>query len=110
MVSAFVLAAALAAQVPTPTDDPSAFAQAYGLAVSVDRGACVYWLTDVGLSAAQLRTALREGYAPSRGLEVLTSPDIPARCVDQALAIASKQGFHPVRARPWTEKDRLALP
>jgi hypothetical protein len=110
MISAFAFAAALAAQIQTPTDGAPAYSQAYGLGVSVDRGACVYWLTDVGLSAAQLKTALREGYEPTRGLEVLTSPDVPVRCADQARTIAAKLGFTPIRARPLTEKDRLPLP
>jgi len=84
-----------------------AFAQSYGVFVSVDQKVCIYWLTDVGLSASQLKDALSDGYETSRGLEILTEKNTPARCVASAHDAALRAGFVKVRARLATAKDRM---
>ena len=92
-----------------PVAGPSApdFSRSYGVWVSVDKGECVYWLTDVGLDAQQLTDALSNNYQAKFGLEILTSRGTPRRCVAEARASASKAGFMLIRARRGTDKDRL---
>lgn len=83
------------------------FSRSYGVWVSVDKGQCIYWLTDVGLDARQLTDALGNGYQPQLSLEILTSVDTPNRCVTDAEAAAEKAGFKVIRARRGTDRDRL---
>ena len=92
-----------------PAAGPTApdFSTSYGVWVSLDKGQCMYWLTDVGLDAQQLTDALSNDYQTKLGLEILTSPGTPRRCVAEARASASRAGFTIIRARRGTDKDRL---
>ena len=98
---------ALFALRPAASSTAPDFSRSYGVWVSVDKGECVYWLTDVGLDAQQLRDALSKNYQSQLGLEILTSRSTPKRCVAEARASASKAGFTLIRARRGTDKDRL---
>lgn len=90
--------------IPTRQD---AFASSYGVFVSVYRGQCTYFLTDVGLNSSQLAEELKTAYDAARGLEILLDASTPFRCVTEARKSALRAGFKNVRARMATEKDRL---
>lgn len=91
--------------VPTgPTD----LSQGYRIWVSVDRGNCIYWLTDTGLNARQLTETLkRNGYEVGRGADILGNDVTPARCIRDATRAVRRAGFTDIHARPGTEKDRM---
>lgn len=87
------------------------FAQSYGLEVGEDHGGCLFFLTDTGLTAAEVTTKLtRDGYDISRGLEVLVTRMTPRRCGDLGRQAALKAGFKAVRVRLATSKDRWIRP
>ena len=98
---------AVSASPPTASPPAQDFSRSYGVWVSVDKGECIYWLTDVGQDAQQLTETLSENYQPQLGLEILTTRDTPKRCVKEARVAASKAGFRLIRARRGTDKDRL---
>jgi hypothetical protein len=102
-----LILAAVSASPPTPSPPAQDFSRSYGVWVSVDKGECIYWLTDVGLDAQQLTETLSENYQAQLGIEILTSRDTPKRCVTEARQAASRAGFTLIRARAGTDKDRL---
>lgn len=102
-----LLATLLTAAALMPANQAN-FSQSYGVWISVDRGRCAYWLTDVGLDAHQLTDALkRNGYEVKRGAEILTDDDTLAQCVREATRAVRRAGFTSIRARLGTEKDRM---
>ena len=82
------------------------FSHSYSVWASTDHGRCIFWLTDAGEDAKQLTESLRQGYDKAAGIEILTSDDTPPRCVSSARKAVLKAGFHHVRVRPGTERDR----
>jgi len=84
-----------------------AFRSSYGLFVSRDAGHCIYWLTDAGIDARQLRLKLAQEYDHARGLEVLTDPHTSRRCAERARRVAIAAGFRNVRIRLAEDKDRM---
>lgn len=112
MLFSFALGAFVAIQLaaePAPTAPRQS--RSYVLWVSAHQKDCTYWLTDAGMGEKQLKNALRTSYDPTYGLEVLTNPDTPHRCVTKAQRAAKEAGFTSVRVRPGTEKDRsLGIP
>jgi hypothetical protein len=107
MMSWMVLFAVLFSSPPTiGRGSAQDFSRSYALWVSVEKGECLYWLTDVGLDATQLTVALK-GYQSQLGVEILTSRDTPHECVADAEKAAMDAGFQLIRDRPATEKDRL---
>src|SRR4051812_5892475 len=87
------------------------FAQSYGLDVGEDKGRCLFFLTDTGMTAAQVTTKLtQDRYDTSRGLEVLVTRTTPRRCGELGRKAALKAGFKAVRVRLATAKDRWTRP
>ena len=90
---------------------PSSFANSYGLDAGVDKGQCIFFLTDTGMSASEVTTKLmRDGYDTSRGLEVLLTADTPRKCGEMGRKAALDAGFKAVRVRLATDKDRWKRP
>lgn len=103
----FLLASAVASAAPSPTS----FANSYGLDVGVDKGRCIFFLTDTGMSASEVTTKLvRDGYDTSRGLEVLLTESTPRKCGEAGRKSALNAGFKVVRVRRATHKDRWKRP
>lgn len=103
-----MLIAILLASIFLPPTVPADLSQGYGIWVSVDRGSCIYWLTDAGLDARQLTETLKEhGYEAGRGADIILDDVVPARCIRDAERAVRRAGFTDVRVRPGTEKDRM---
>ena len=81
------------------------FSRSYSAWTSVVDGACIFFVTDAGLDARQLREELSD-YDKQAGIEILTSDDTPARCISKARSAVRKAGFQHVRVRPGTDADR----
>jgi hypothetical protein len=93
----------------TPSADK--FANSYGLDVGEHEGRCVFFLTDTGMSAAEVTTRLRsDGYDTSRGLEVLVTKATSRKCGEVGRKAALKAGFKAVRIRVARDKDRWQRP
>lgn len=87
------------------------FVNSYGLDVGVDRGRCVFFLTDTGMSAPEVTAKLiKDGYDKSRGLEVLLTEATPKRCGELGRRAALNAGFTAVRVRLATPNDRWVRP
>jgi hypothetical protein len=104
---------AMALLLPAPAMAASSdeFARSYGLDVGEYQGRCLFFLTDTGMTAAEVTTKLaQDGYDTSRGLEVLVTRTTPRRCGELGRKAALKAGFKAVRVRLATPKDRLIRP
>ena len=87
------------------------FAHSYGLDVGEHEGRCLFFLTDTGISAAQVTTKLKQdGYVTARGLEVLLTETTPRRCGELGRRAALRAGFKAVRVRLATGKDHWQRP
>ena len=87
------------------------FTNSYGLDVGEQQGRCVFFLTDTGMSAAEVTAKLKQdGYDTSRGLEVLLTKTTPRKCGELGRKAALKAGFTMVRVRLATDKDRWQRP
>lgn len=87
------------------------FTNSYGLDVGVEQGRCVFFLTDMGMSAVEVTMKLKEdGYDTSRGLEVLLTKSTPGKCGELGREAALKAGFKQVRVRLATDKNRWQRP
>jgi hypothetical protein len=87
------------------------FTNSYGLDVGEIEGRCVFFLTDAGMSAAEVtKKLMRDGYDTARGLEVLLTETTPRKCGELGRKAALKAGFKAVRVRLATDKDRWQRP
>jgi hypothetical protein len=87
------------------------FTNSYGLDVGQQDGGCLFFLTDTGMSAAEVTATLKEGdYDTARGLEVLVTETTPRKCGELGRKAALKAGFKAVRVRLATHKDRWQRP
>ena len=87
------------------------FTNSYGLDVGEQYGRCLFFLTDTGMSAAEVTAKLKEdGYDTARGLEVLLTEATPRKCGELGRKAALKAGFKAVRVRIATVKDRWQRP
>lgn len=87
------------------------FKSSYGLDVGEDQGRCIFFLTDTGMTAAEVTTKLvKDGYDTSRGLEVLLTKTTPRKCGELGRKAAVRAGFKAVRVRLATDKDRWQRP
>jgi len=97
----------LIALVAPPSLYDADFSNSYAVWASADRGACTYWLGDVGLRLGGLRDAIkRGGYDNGRGAEILTSDEVSPRCIREAERVLRAAGFTKIRARAGGDKDR----
>ena len=108
MASMLIVSSITAAQSVASADR---FTDSYGLDVGEQDGRCVFFLTDTGMSAAEVTTKLkRDGYDTSRGLEVLLTKTTPRKCGEVGRKAALRAGFKAVRVRLATDKDRWQRP
>ena len=106
LVAAFVAVAA-----PNGASAADEFANSYGLDVGIDQGRCVFFLSDTGMSAAEVTTKLKvDGYDLERGLEVLLTEQTPRKCGEAGRKAALAAGFKSVRVRQATEQDHWKRP
>ena len=87
------------------------FRNSYSLDVGEHGGRCLFFLTDTGMSAAEVTTSLKkDGYDTARGLEVLVTKTTPRKCGELGRKAAFEAGFKAVRVRLATDKDRWRRP
>jgi hypothetical protein len=87
------------------------FSNSYGLDVGEHQGRCIFFLSDTGMTAAEVTRKLkRDGYDKSRGLEVLVTKTSPRKCAELGQKAARNAGFKAVRVRLAADKDRWQRP
>jgi len=107
----FLLMALAMAVASDAAPAPTEYANSYGLDVGEYQGRCIYFLTDTGMTAAEVTTKLmRDGYDTSRGLEVLVTKGTRSKCGKLGRKAALAAGFKAVRVRLATDKDRWKRP
>jgi hypothetical protein len=108
---AVLLIASSTALAATAAQAAQKFTNSYGLDVGEDQGRCIFFLTDTGMTAAEVRRQLKQdGYDTSRGLEVLLTKTTPRKCGEFGRKAALDAGFRAVRVRLATAKDRWKRP
>jgi hypothetical protein len=100
---AMMASAAAAGQASGPD-----FSKSYQIWSQGNDGRCGYVVGDVYVNASQLRRALEADVHKEYGVEFLTSPQTPPRCVENVRRASKLAGFTLFRARPLTKQDENA--
>lgn len=100
MLHLFAWAALATIETPTASDTVAKLQADSSVAavVSVWQGKCRYWTGDVGLSANQFRSILKERVQAQQSIVIFYGNDVAPKCVSKAQRFAWQAGFKQVRA------------
>lgn len=82
----------------------------YGSSVTYREGECWFWTGDVGLTARQFESDLKERFDKSRGIFISHAADTPRRCIKLAQRLAIRAGFKTVKVDVRADAGALEPP